>query len=165
MAIDGPGFFAGDQDFDALSELAVMAGFDTMQADEDGKEERVKALNDGKFTEVFDKLYRDYQDSKSSRQPWWAKEGAERDLVLFCLAAMEHGALIQKKQVYLLRCLARKLPTVYQQMLVIAATDEYKNDGTPWILESHVPYPHVQTNGGQWDADFQDPFVCLSGPG
>ena len=163
MARDGPGFFQGDGDWDLLSYVRGMENFEGMTDDDEARAQRLKELNDGEFTDVFDELYQEYREYKASKSMW--NEDGERALVLFCIVAMELGVIFTKKQLYLLRSVARDLPTVFEQMLVVAAADEYNNNGTLWVMESPVDYPHVQSSGRHWDSDFLDPFVYLSGPG
>ena len=146
MARDGPGFLNGDQDADLASEISRLVGFEMYAVEDEKKEERVKDLNNHKLDVVFEYLYKVYKDGKS---PFG---GDERPLVLFSLMAMQLGATFEKEHLGLLREAARQLPTVYEQLMALTAVDEYKNNGTPWILES----PLEIDRGSITDGNFID---------
>ena len=120
-------------------------------------EEKIKELNDGKLTEVFDQFYQEYKNDKKDKS--WMSGGGERPLALFCLMAMELGAIFKTKQLASLRRAARDLDTVYEQLLVFAAVDEYKNNGTPWVL-----YSALEIDRGD-STNFIDHFAQPDGPG
>lgn len=160
MARDGPGFFQGDGDFDECSDISLLVGFDMTTFEEesdDEKAEKLQELNHGKLTEVFDQLYQVYKDDKKDKS--WMSGGGERALVLFCLMAMERGAIFKTKQLAYLRKAARELETVYEQLLVFAAVDEYKNNGTPWVL-----YSPLEIDRGDFP-NFIDALDQPDGPG
>jgi hypothetical protein len=72
--------------------------------------------------------------------------------------AMQLGANIESRHIDSLRYLRHALPTILQQLQLLTALDEYKNDGTSWIMESKGLVETASTQGNKTEYDNGDEF-------
>ncbi|KAI1481710.1 hypothetical protein F4774DRAFT_407591 [Daldinia eschscholtzii] len=127
MVAWGKGLMQSDDDYDIANDLSDMCDCDLIYPTEDeGRSETIKKLNDGLFSQKLEKiLAADFRPATSYHK-------RERIAIIFTMLAMELGVIIEPRYLRMLKVLRPMLPTLEQQLQLVTALDEYKNDGTPW---------------------------------
>ncbi|KAI2629851.1 hypothetical protein GGR54DRAFT_282011 [Hypoxylon sp. NC1633] len=151
VGIWGKGLLQSHDDYQIAKDLSKMFDCKLFYPVEEDKEDTIKKLNDGLLAKMFDKvLERDFQ-------PLTSYHKRERVAIILGILAMLLGAIIEDRHMRALRLLRPWLPNMEQQLQLVTALDEYKNDGTPWELGSKGPlalqntgdFPVIEGSEGQ----------------
>ncbi|KAI1107543.1 hypothetical protein F4804DRAFT_329275 [Jackrogersella minutella] len=131
MGVWGRGLMQSDDDYDIASDLSEMCECQLVFMGEEEVEEReeeysVKRLNDGVLSQKLDKIL------SADFQPRTSHHKRERVAIILAMLAMELGIKIEDRHMVALQVLRPWLPTIEQQLQLLTALDEYKNNGTPW---------------------------------
>ncbi|KAI0383949.1 hypothetical protein F5Y04DRAFT_287133 [Hypomontagnella monticulosa] len=127
MVVWGRGLLQSDDDYQIADELSAMFGRELLYpGKEHDKEGTIKMMNDGLLSQKFEKIL------SADFKPPLSHQKRERFVIILGLLAMELGARIEDRHMMALRVLRPMLPTIEQQVQLVTALDEYKNDGTPW---------------------------------
>lgn len=151
MGVWGKGLLQSDDDCDITGDLAEMFGFELLSADKETREGIVEKLNGGLLAQKFDKILSPAFQSRTGHHK------RERVAIILGVLAMGMGAIIESRHLTALKVLRPWLPNMEQQLQLITALDEYKNDGTPWVLGSK-PLPEVMASHGKREFDLGDEF-------
>ncbi|KAI0013495.1 hypothetical protein F4779DRAFT_640867 [Xylariaceae sp. FL0662B] len=136
MVCWGRGLLQSDDDYDIAHDLDSMFGCNLSRAgdvgdtDADDRAATVQKLNDGLLSQKFDKIL------SADFRPPTSYHARSRVAVVLGLLAMQLGAVFETRHLDALKVLRRFLPTLEQQLQLVTALAEYKNDGTPWRLGS-----------------------------
>ncbi|KAI1459091.1 hypothetical protein F4805DRAFT_100905 [Annulohypoxylon moriforme] len=133
MGIWGPGLMQCDDDYEIAKDLSEMCGCQLLfeGKDQDSKkDDTIKVLNNGGFTKQLDKIF------SADFRPPTSHHKRERIAIIFTMLAMELGVKIKRLHLDYIHILRSWLPTMEQQLQLLTALEEYKNDGTPWISGS-----------------------------
>ncbi|KAI0135409.1 hypothetical protein F4814DRAFT_444230 [Daldinia grandis] len=123
----GKGLMQSDDDYDIANDLSDMCDCDLIYpTEEEDRSGTIKKLNDGLLSQKFEKIL------SSDFKPTTEHHKRERIAVILGMLAMELGVIIEDRHLRALRILRPWLPTLEQQLQLVTALDEYKNDGTPW---------------------------------
>ncbi|KAI5866602.1 hypothetical protein GGS23DRAFT_278850 [Durotheca rogersii] len=153
----GRGLMQLDRDYAVAQELPGMLGCD-LHPDAANVEGTARQLNDGRLSLCFDRVLNEAFRSR-------AGHGRGRVIIILGILAMVAGARIGERHLMALRVLRPWLPTVEQQLQVVAALDGYKNDGTRWRLGSkNYDWTWASALLGEMDFDLGDE-VWFSGLG
>lgn len=127
MGCWGKGLLQSDDDYEIARDLSDMLGCELLFVDkqEDTRISVVAKLDSGVLSQKFDKIL------SADFQPRTTHHKRERMAVILGMLAMEVGAKIEDRHLTALRVLRPWLPTIEQQLQLVVALDEYKNDGTP----------------------------------
>ena len=127
----GRGLLQSDDDYDIASELGNMLGCDLMNFTEDNRDEIAHKLNEnGLLGSKLEKLL------SPAFRPRFEYHTRERMLLILGILAMELGAKISHEHMRMMRTLRPCLRNIHEQLQIVTALDEYKNDGTRGILGS-----------------------------
>ncbi|OTA92124.1 hypothetical protein M434DRAFT_32124 [Hypoxylon sp. CO27-5] len=126
MVVWGRGLLQSDDDYEIANDLSEMCQCQLLYPRIDDRKDAIKKLNDGLLSQKFDKIFAaDFQPRSSNHK-------RERVAIIFGMLAMELGVIIENRHLLALQVLRPFLPTIEQQLQLITALEEYKNDGTPW---------------------------------
>ncbi|KAI8960926.1 hypothetical protein F5Y11DRAFT_247704 [Daldinia sp. FL1419] len=127
MVAWGKGLMQSDDDYDIANDLSDMCDcvliYPTEEEDRAGT---IEKLNEGLLSQKFEKVL------SPTFQPTTRHHKRERIAILLGMLAMELGIIIEDRYLTALRVLRPTLPTLEQQLQLVTALNEYKNDGTPW---------------------------------
>ncbi|KAI0841971.1 hypothetical protein F5Y06DRAFT_292793 [Hypoxylon sp. FL0890] len=127
MGVWGRGLLQSDDDYEIANDLSEMCQckllYPTIADDREGT---IKKLNEGLVSQKFDKIL------SSDFQPRSRHHRRERVAIIFGMLAMELGVIIENRHLLALQVLRPFLPTVEQQLQLVTAIEEYKNNGIPW---------------------------------
>ncbi|KAI0141084.1 hypothetical protein F4776DRAFT_546606 [Hypoxylon sp. NC0597] len=126
MGVWGRGLLQSDDDYDIANDLSEMCQCRLLYPCGDDRAYTIKKLNDGLFTQKFNKIL------EADFQPRSRNHKRERVAIIFGMLAMELGIIIENRHLLALQVLRPCLPTIEQQLQLVTALEEYKNDGTPW---------------------------------
>lgn len=130
MGIWGEGLMQSDDDCEIASDLCEMTGLELLSIDEKTREIAREKLNGGLLAQKFDKIL------SPTFQPRTSHHQRGRVAIILGMLAMGLGATIEGRHLAALNVLRRWLPTMEQQLQLVTALDEYKNNGTCWIMGS-----------------------------
>lgn len=130
MGCWGRGLFQSDDDYDIVRDLSAMFGCDIFTPENEERAGIVKQLNDGLLARKFDKIM------AHNFQPATSYHSRDRIVIILGILAMQLGAKIEHRHLTAMKVLRSKLPDMVQQLQVVTALDEYKNNGTEWVLGS-----------------------------
>ncbi|CAJ2501668.1 Uu.00g045210.m01.CDS01 [Anthostomella pinea] len=155
MGVWGLGLLQSDDDYDIESDLDDMFGLNLFQpTDEAESVATVEKLNTDRFlAKKFDKIL-----TATFVPPRAAYQQRDRIAVILGMLAMQLGAKIESQHMRMLRLLRPALPTLEQQLQLLAALDGYKNDGTQWESGSKSLMDATTTKGDATEYDLGDEF-------
>ncbi|KAI2629017.1 hypothetical protein GGS21DRAFT_526995 [Xylaria nigripes] len=152
----GPGLLQNDDDADIAADLETMFGFpltppfasptpSTAEAPAfDHATTAAKLNTDGLLQRKFARIL------EQTFVPRSASHKRQRVAVVLGMLAMQTGAVLSDEHLMALRVLHRTLPTLEQQMQLLAALDGYANDGiTRWISGSKTFAETCGEKGGK----------------
>lgn len=154
MVVWGRGLLQSDDDYQIAKDLSAMFGCQLLYPkEEDDKEGTIKKMNDGLLSQKFEKIL------SADFRPPSSYQKRERIAIILGMLAMELGAKIEERHMTALRVLRPMLPTIEQQVQLVTALDEYKNDGTPWRAGSKGLLDTTDSKElGKTDFDLGDEF-------
>ncbi|KAI1385034.1 uncharacterized protein F4822DRAFT_446123 [Hypoxylon trugodes] len=127
MATWGPGLLQSDDDYEIAEHLSRLAGVNLLcPHDHEDYPKIVKKLNDGGISDLFQRIM------SSDFKPDRSYHKRERVPIILGMLAMCLGVIIENSHLAQLGVLRPWLPIVEQQVQLVTALDEYKNNGTPW---------------------------------
>ncbi|KAH9902016.1 hypothetical protein F4778DRAFT_735922 [Xylariomycetidae sp. FL2044] len=142
-----------DDDFDIVNDLSKMMGLDMFQPrNEEERQSAVCKLNDGLFTRKFDMIL------EPGFEPYSSHHAPGRIAVILGILAMLLGAKISDKHMNQLRILRIGLGTMEEQLQLLTALDEYKNNGTRWVSGSKLQVETRECDGRASEYDIGDEF-------
>lgn len=130
MSSWGRGLLQSEDDDAIAADLADMLGCKLLYVQKEEVAEIVQRLNDGLLSQKFDKIL------SANFKPATSYHKRERIVVILGMLAMQLGAEIESRHLTALRVLRPWLHNLEQQLQLATALQEYKNDGTPWMLGS-----------------------------
>ncbi|KAI1415915.1 hypothetical protein F5Y13DRAFT_155659 [Hypoxylon sp. FL1857] len=126
MVVWGRGLMQSHDDFEIARDLSEMCQCRLLFPRGKEREETIKKLNDGLLSQKFEKIF------AADFQPRSRHHKRERVAIIFGMLAMELGCIIEGSHLLSLQILRPFLPTIEQQLQLVTALEEYKNNGTPW---------------------------------
>ncbi|KAI1760451.1 hypothetical protein GGR53DRAFT_509557 [Hypoxylon sp. FL1150] len=154
MVVWGKGLMQSDDDYLIESDLCDMLGLHGMSTDPKSKEAAREKLNGGILAQKFDKIV------SPSFQPRTRHHQRSRVAIVLGIFAMRVGATIESRHMAALKVLRPWLPTMEQQLQLVTALDEYKNNGKQWVIGSKNRADTVASarTRGKRDFDLGDEF-------
>ncbi|KAI1382075.1 hypothetical protein F4677DRAFT_14329 [Hypoxylon crocopeplum] len=154
MGIWGRGLMQSTDDYRIVSELSEMFGCQLHDLDEEeDMADTVRKLDNGLLAEKFDKIL------SVDFKPRTSYHKRERVAIILGMLAMELGAKVEDRHMTALRVLRPCLPTMEQQLQLVTALTEYKNDGTSWKSGSKgLAATMSSKNSRNLDHDLGDEF-------
>ncbi|KAK8048815.1 hypothetical protein PG994_010545 [Apiospora phragmitis] len=131
MSSRGRGLLQSDDDYKIAEELGVMFGCDVLGFAESKRAEIVQKMeNDSLLSRKLEKIL------SPEFVPPTSHQSRPRMAVILVVLAMRLGARVEAEYMSLMHTLAPHLRNMFEQLQLVTALDEYKNNGTPWILGS-----------------------------
>ncbi|XXG94543.1 alpha-1,6-mannosyltransferase [Hypoxylon texense] len=150
MVVWGKGLLQSEDDNTIIADLSAMFGFRLLGVNKE-RETIAEMLNGGLLAQKFDRIL------SPAFQPNTSHHKRERVAIILGILAMEAGATIESRHLTALKVLRPWLPNMEQQLQLVTALDEYKNDGTPWVLGSKSLSQKMATEA-KTDFDLGDEF-------
>ncbi|KAK7988761.1 hypothetical protein PG989_009076 [Apiospora arundinis] len=131
MSSWGRGLLQSDDDYKIAEELGAMFGCDILRFSEPERPRIVQKMeNDNLLSRKVDKVMSQHF------VPQIGYHSRFRMVVILVILAMRLGAKVEYEHLALVRNLRPHLNNMFEQLQLVTALDEYKNNGTPWILGS-----------------------------
>ncbi|KAK7924941.1 hypothetical protein PG985_006995 [Apiospora marii] len=131
MSSWGRGLLQSDDDYKVAEELGAMFGCDILRFSESERNGIVQKMGeDGLLSRKLDKIL------SPQFVPPISHQSRPRMAVILVILAMRLGAKVDGEYMNLMHTLAPHLRNMFEQLQLVTALDEYKNNGTPWILGS-----------------------------
>ncbi|KAI0164911.1 hypothetical protein GGR57DRAFT_217222 [Xylariaceae sp. FL1272] len=150
MGVWGCGLLQNDDDADIAADLCTSFGFPlcapfsssaaALSEPFDHAATAAKLNQDDLLRRKFAKIL------QPSFTPLTPHHKRERIAIVLGILAMQTGAIIEEQHLQALRILRRTLPTIEQQVQLVAALDGYANDGaTVWVSGSKTQMEKIET--------------------
>ncbi|KAI1845246.1 hypothetical protein JX266_008556 [Neoarthrinium moseri] len=130
MGVWGRGLLQSDNDYDIAGDLNDMLGCTVFMPPKEEAADVLEKLNGGLLSRKLDEIL---EPSFQASRSWYPRE---RVFVILAVLAMQIGAKIESRHMTALKVLRATLPNMFQQLQLVTAIEEYKNDGTRWLLGS-----------------------------
>ncbi|KAK8042289.1 hypothetical protein PG993_006812 [Apiospora rasikravindrae] len=131
MSSWGRGLLQSDDDYKIAEELGAMFGCDILTFSESQRAVIVNKMEtDGLLSRKLEKIL------SPQYVPPLSYLSRSRMAVLLVILAMRLGARVDAEYMNLMHTRAPRLRNMFEQLQFMTALDEYKNNGTPWIMGS-----------------------------
>ncbi|KAK8089830.1 hypothetical protein PG997_004791 [Apiospora hydei] len=131
MSSWGRGLLQSDDDYKIAEELGAMFGCDILSFTQSQRAVIVQKMEtDGLLSRKLEKIL------SPQFVPPISHRSRPRMAILLVILAMRLGARVDAEYMNLMHTLAPHLRNMFEQLQLLTALDEYKNNGTPWISGS-----------------------------